>query len=269
MLSGFMQYIREPFDEECVEQFHKIVTILEGASGEDFSHFRIPPDKLKPRIVSVQRASYSGHPGRVRYSDKKDCDAGYFRSQVDGLGKYLPSIRGGRPVNEANPYDSLTDYQLQEMLLNRNIKPKRVIADGREQYVYDRVHAIGALLNHDRSEAPATPTHSTVINVHDSNFIHSSPGASITETVGSKIEELRKILIDLKNLSAAQELSPENRAQITIDIGTIELQINSSRPNPSVVRASLESAKAILEHAAGVVLGTGAIAAIRHYLKIP
>jgi hypothetical protein len=125
-LTGFMKHVREPFDEGHVEQFHGIVTILEGASGEDLSHFKISYDKLQPRIVSAQiTTDFSSRPGRVIYSKKKYCDAGYFRSQIDGLASYLPSVRGASPVNETNPYDSLPDDQLQEMLINRSIKPKR------------------------------------------------------------------------------------------------------------------------------------------------
>src|SRR5207244_3757212 len=135
MLSSFMQYQRGPFDEEQVEQFHKIVTILEEASDEDLSHFKIAPDRLKPTIVSSQMANVSGRPGRVTYSDKKYCDAGYFRYQVNGHATYLPSIRGVRSATETP------------------------------------------------SAAPAAKTPSTVINVHGSNFIQNSPGASITQNI--------------------------------------------------------------------------------------
>lgn len=263
-----MKYIRPPFEEDAVAQFHEIITILEEASGEDLSHFKIPPDQMKPRVVSAQRASYGGRPGTVRYADKKHCDAGYFRSQLEALGNYARLIRGGMPVkNETNPYESLTDDELKGLLLDRRIKPKRVIANGRDEYVYDRTYAIGVLLKHDRPENSAPPT--TVINVHGSQFIHGSPGASITGNVGIQPEDVRKILADLKTISSSGQLSEENREQINVDIGTVELQINSSRPNPSIIKASLESAKAILEHAGGIMLGTAAIAAIKHYLHIP
>jgi hypothetical protein len=110
---------------------------------------------------------------------------------------------------------------------------------------------------------------SNVFNIHDSNFIHSAPGASITQNSGLKGDELQQIVSDLRQLSASEALSPENRTQIRIDVGTIELQVNSSRPNHSIIRASLESVQSVLENAAGTVLGAGAVAAIKYYLKFP
>jgi hypothetical protein len=266
-LGGFMQFRRPPFEEDAVAELNGIITLLEEASEEDLSHFKIPPDKLKPRVISAQRISYSGRPGRVQYADKKYCEEDYFRSQLASLAGYVKLIRGHKTMDRANPYDALPDYQLEEMMINRKLKPKRVI-DGRgEQWVWDRAHAIAELMKSDNPTAP--PSVSNVFNINDSNFIHSSPGASITQTLASKNEELQKLLAELKQFSAATGLPPESRSQINVDIGTIELHLNSSRPNPSIIRASLDSARAIAENTAGTVLGAGVIVAIKHYLGIP
>jgi hypothetical protein len=122
-------------------------------------------------------------------------------------------------------------------------------------------------LKDDRAETATSI--SNVYNINDSNFIHSSPGASITEKIAAKNEELHELLTELRQFSAASDLSPEHRSQMNVDIGTIELHLNSSRPNPSVIKASLESVRAIAENAAGTVLGAGVIIAIKHYLGIP
>jgi len=91
-----------------------------------------------------------------------------------------------------------------------------------EHFVYDRAHAIAELLKSDRPEP--LPTISNTYNIHDSNFINSSPGASITQNAELKSGELLALLAELKKLSGAAELSHESRAQMNADINTIELQ---------------------------------------------
>lgn len=49
-------------------------------------------------------------------------------------------------------------------------------------------------------------------------------------------------------------------------IGTIELQLNSSKPNKSIIREALTSANTIAENAAGSLIASGVIAAINHVL---
>ena len=266
-LSAFMTFTHEPFDEDKVGDFHAIITTLEEASGEDLSHFKVSPDRLRPNQTTEMTSDFSTGPPRTFYSDKKYCEPGYFRSQIDGLGKYVAFVRGPKKNSEANPYDSLSDHQLQDLLLNRRILPKRVIDHAGEHYVYDRTHAIAALLKYDRSELPSSV--SNVFNIRDSNIIHSSPSASINENIGMRGEELRKILDELKKFSATEDLSPDNRIQMNVDIGTIELQATSPHPNPSIIKASLESAGAIAQTAAGTLLGEAALIAIKHYLGVP
>lgn len=263
-LSGFMKFVREPFDQEKVQQYHDIVALLEESSGEDLSEFKILPDKLKPQIISVQSASFSGRPGRIQYSDNKECDPGFFRSHIDGLASYLPLLRGPKNVDKGNPYDSLPDHKIEEMLVHRKLKPKRIVDQDGERFVFDRAHGIAALLKDDNPSA--APSISNVFNIRDSNVVHSSPGSTVTQSSGIKAEELQRILTDLKQISSTSELAGEKRAQLDIDVATIELQVKSANPNPSIIRASLESAKRILEHAAGIVLGETAVFAIKGYL---
>jgi hypothetical protein len=267
-LGAFMQTVRAPYDEDVVAHFHEIVMLLEQASVEDLSHFKIPAEKMKPRVISAQPMSYDGRPGHVRYADKKHCDSSYFLSQVHALANYIPSISGaGAKTNKQNPYESLRDYQLQELLAQRHIAPKRVVDDRGERFVYDRAHAIAQLLKTDQPKGG--PTVSNVFNIRDSNVIHSSPGASITQNSGFKGDEFGSLLAELKQISRSPQVSEENRGQMNVDIGTIELQVGSAHPNHPVVKASLESLKTILEHTAGVVVGESALLAIKHYLSIP
>jgi len=222
-LRGFMGFIDEPFDEEKVADYHAILALFEEASDYDLSHFKIPPEKMKPKVISSRRASYSGAPGHVRYSDNKNCDAGYFRAQMSGLANQVTLISG---AIAPTPKPKSTDSQ----------KP---------------------------------PSVSNTFNYHGSNVVYDSPHSSIAQNIGLESEQLRKIITELKQFSATPNLSADNRTQINIDIGTIELQTSSAHPNPSIIKASLESAKAIAENAAGTVLGAGMVFAIKNYLGIP
>lgn len=266
-LAGFMQHIPTSIDEGNVEQFHGIVKLLEEASGEDFSYFKIPPEKLAPRVTSFQPRSYGGSPGSVNYSQKKFCDSKYFYSQVHGLSNYIGTLSVTSPAKKANHYESLTDDQLMKMLVNRSIKPKRV-PGGNPEYVYDRTYAIAVLLKSDNPPAPAPPTHSTVINVGGgSNLNYNSPGATITQTVGFKSEDFRKLIDEMRDFVSTQELSAENREQIKVDIGTVEVQISAQRPNPTIIRESLKSIRTILENAAGALLASGILLKLQSYLS--
>jgi hypothetical protein len=267
MLSGFMQHVPTSISEECVQQYHQILSQLEDASGEDLSAFKIPEGKLQKEVTGFRPGGYRGGRGSVSYSKLRFCNYSYFSSQLHGVANFIPTLRESRPAQKENSYASLTDDQLRDLLQTRKLRPKRVVNQEGETHIYDRAYAIGALLKDDRAETATSI--SNVYNINDSNFIHSSPGASITEKIAAKNEELHELLTELRQFSAASDLSPEHRSQMNVDIGTIELHLNSSRPNPSVIKASLESVRAIAENAAGTVLGAGVIIAIKHYLGIP
>jgi len=64
-------------------------------------------------------------------------------------------------------------------------------------------------------------------------------------------------------------LTAEERAEIKIYVGTLELQANAKRPNDSIIKSSLQSVKQIAETAAGTLLGEAALVAIKHYLSLP
>jgi hypothetical protein len=88
------------YREETVQQYNDIVAELETASGESFSGFKIPPNKVKPKIASTRPGGYGGGPS-VIYSKDSHCDPAYFNSQSDGLRRYLQSFKTNRaPVTE-------------------------------------------------------------------------------------------------------------------------------------------------------------------------
>ena len=265
LLSGFMKHFPTSADEESVERFHDIVKILEEASGEDFAIFKIPSEILAPRIMTVRPGGYGeDSPGSATYSKKKYCDSKYFYSQVHALATYIGTVNVKSPSNTANPYESKTDDELLQMLVNRHIKPKR-LADG--TYEYDRALAIAALLRDDEPRTQSVPTHSTVINMHDSNLNYQSPGACITQTVKDfKSDDFRKLIESLKQFASTSELPPEGREQINIDFGTLAVQINAQRPSTSIIGECLASIRTILENAAGGILTSELLLHLQHYL---
>jgi hypothetical protein len=267
-LSAFMKFTHPPFEEDQVTEFHNIVSLLEEASGEDLSQFRIPPEKLQPEVIGAQLTTdFSSRPGRLLYSDKKRCNSSYFQTQMAGLASYLPTILEGRKANESAKYEELHDWQLQNLLVNRKLKPKRIVDQTGERFVFERAHAISELLKDDRQEP--SPAVSTVYNIHGSNFIQSSPGASISQNIGVKAEELLKILEELKRTANSTELSADDQGQMQVNISTIEAQNRSLQPNPSIIKACLKSALSILENAAGGVAAGTILIAIKHYLGLP
>lgn len=266
--AGFASNLPMWVDEEHVAQYHSIIVDVEKASGEDLSHFKIPDKKLRPKVAQAQ-LGVGGHPGHVRYTDKKFCDTGYFRSQVEGLAHYLNSMRGDVsghevPTNE-DTYRSLTDHQLEEIMLNRRIAPKKVVDQTGERYVYDREYVIAALLRDDRPKPGPTPTQSTVFNVYGSNVIHSSPGSSITQTQDFKGEEFKNLINQIKQVMLSEKLPEADRVQIKVDIGTVELQINSPKPNSSIIQSCMHSVRSILENAAGTLIASGIISGINRF----
>jgi hypothetical protein len=266
LLSGFMKALPTSFDEDQVGQFHDILKKLEDGSGEDFSHFKIAAEKLAPRVTSFRPRGYGGSPGSVNYSKKRYCDSDYFRSQLYSLTSYIGTMGPNSSTKAANPYESLTDDQLKGLLADRNIKPRKG-PGGNSEYGYDRSYAIGVLLKYDNPPAPSVPTHSTVINMHSSNLNFQSPGAVITQRIDYKSDDFRNLIESVKQFSSTQDLSLESREQINIDIGTVEVQIGSSRPSPSIIKECLVSMKNILENAAGGVLASGILLHLQRYLS--
>jgi hypothetical protein len=252
--NGYCEDIPSWPKAEEVEDYHGYIKALEEASGEDLSHFKIPPEKIKPKIISARRRGYGGSPGHTQYSDVGYCDSDFFEAQIRGLRLYLAELQ--RKPQLANKYEALSDEALQDLMITRNPNPGEMIEH---------------LLRQDRSREPS---HSTTTNynynLHHSSMIADSPGANITTNVGVDREELRNFITGLKELLMTVPVAPEAKEQINIDIGTIEIQIGSSKPNVSIIRESLKSLKVIAENAAGSLLAAGLTPAVMHLLsKLP
>jgi hypothetical protein len=248
---------------EEVAYYHQLVAALEEASGEDLSHFKIPSDRLKPKAIGAQRGSYRGGPGHTIYSSEPYCDNDFFQSQLDGLSEYLKTL-GPKASDPLNKYEQLHDWQLQELMLQRGIKPPEP-PQGIYPKMPGRDYVIAALIKQDAD--PTTGGNSTTFNIYGSNVNYGSPGATITSNIaGFSKEEFANLLGSLRDLLADVQVDQSLKDEINISIGTIELQLNSARPNVSILKESLKSVKTILENAAGSLLASGALAAVNHTL---
>lgn len=100
---------------EQIADYHSIVTALEEASGEDLSHFKIPPDKIRPKVISVRPGGHR-YPGYAQYSQEGYCDSTFFQGQIDGLKNYLHNIQQG--AHMSTKYDTLSDAELDNLMVN-------------------------------------------------------------------------------------------------------------------------------------------------------
>jgi hypothetical protein len=62
-------------------------------------------------------------------------------------------------------------------------------------------------------------------------------------------------------------LSPAAKEELTTDIATVEVQLSSTNPKPSVISECLRAIRTILENAVGSATGTGLAYKIAKYLQ--
>lgn len=74
--------------EDVVRDFHQILDLIQEASGEDLSPFRIPEPRIQPHVVSFNVVS-----GKQQLSSTRYCDRDYFLAQMDGVRGYFENLR--------------------------------------------------------------------------------------------------------------------------------------------------------------------------------
>ena len=122
--NGYYANIPSWIKKEEVEDYHTLVTALEEGSGEDLSQFKIPADKIKPKVIGSRRPGYGGCAASVQHSREGYCYSDFFQGQVDGLKHYLNDLQKGPRV--ATPYDSLSqDQRSQSHMPTRPCQPTK------------------------------------------------------------------------------------------------------------------------------------------------
>lgn len=149
-------------------------------------------------------------------------------------------------------------------MVQRGIKPPLGKGDVPPK-MPSRDYIIAALVRQDHPEAASAQN--TTVYIFGSNVNYGSPGASITGNIGAfSKEEFANIVDGLRKLLAEAKVDQAAQNELNINIGTIELQLNSSKPNKSIICEALTSAKTIAENAAGSLIASGVIATINHLL---
>src|SRR5579862_6700696 len=87
-LAGLIQHPPAWPDENDVQDYHDILELLQYASGQELSRFRISDNRLTQTVIGARPGGYRRGSGSVRYSEKKYCDERYFYSQLHALGKF-------------------------------------------------------------------------------------------------------------------------------------------------------------------------------------
>jgi hypothetical protein len=111
---------------------------------------------------------------------------------------------------------------------------------------------------------PSGHSHSAINigNMTNSVIQSNSPGAIQTVTFNqTQTTEIREIATGLREALDRLGLGDEQRGDLEAETDTLDAQLKKSKPNASVIRACLESAKGILESVAGEA-ASGAAAAL-------
>lgn len=268
---SFRAHLPNSLDEQVVSRFHEIVSLLEKATGEDLSNFRVPDDQMKQSIESIAPGGYRRR-GHVNMSDEKYCDQKFMQMQLDGIVKYFQHLEAQRrPGAEGVDYWSMKDTELELLAKRYNIPPLSRAGRQLEHWYVDRDRIIGELLKHDkalREGKPEPPTNFNVINVgnmYGSSIQQGIDRSSVVIDYRSQAGELWSFLEEIKKSVDELKLSEAAKSQLYADTGTVEVQLASPNPKPSIIMESLHSLKTILENAAG---SAAAAVLLPHIVKL-
>lgn len=102
-LDAFKKNLPGSVEEKHVTEFHAILMMLQEASGEDVSPFRIPDDELRRAITSIRRGTRR-FPSRASYSKEKHCDPNLMSRQIDAVYGYFKRLQPPPGEPEKNKY---------------------------------------------------------------------------------------------------------------------------------------------------------------------
>ena len=108
-------------------------------------------------------------------------------------------------------------------------------------------------------------------SIYARNIIHSqiqqaSPGATQLELGEGKGQKLKELVESLKESVDKLGLQQEQQTDLLAQIRTMDAQMSSSSPIPSIISESLRTTRRILEEAAGGALAVGFIETIKTLL---
>jgi hypothetical protein len=219
-------------DMHTVEHFHEIIDLFEKATQKVFSSYRIDPARFKKKPVET------GSPLQPYvWSKEKFCPAMYFRQQVNGFTNCIVLFK------------------------------QAVIAQHNDiaQQMEEMKKQMGGESNEPRPQP--SPVNISIGSMTNSPFMVHSPGATIINKTEAGDPEFPKLIKQIKDALPSLKLEPQKEKQISADITTIEVQLESPAPKYTVITESFNSMHAILEGLAANVISAGLMAAINAYLN--
>ena len=91
---AFRAHLPLYWDENAVAQFHRVIEQLEKSFDISLQSFRIPKTEMKPKVLSVRRAPYSGRSsGESRLSEKLYCSSEVALRHLDGIVYFLEGLQ--------------------------------------------------------------------------------------------------------------------------------------------------------------------------------
>ena len=96
LLAAFQKSLPVLIDEECVEQYHKILESLEKDTNISLRDFRIESSCFAFRIAVAQTVD-SYRPRPIQYTNKRYCDSDHFFQKLEGLQHFLNQAKKNNP----------------------------------------------------------------------------------------------------------------------------------------------------------------------------
>jgi len=132
-------------------------------------------------------------------------------------------------------------------------------------------------LNKHKISPPPTPPLRNVVepktiaptiyigSMQDSQFVHSSPNASIKNRFNAKGKPFIELIQEIKSKASELNLDETQQKQMDSDLATIETQIEAPASNYTIIRESMFSIRSIIQGISANLLTNGLLLAINHF----
>jgi len=203
----------------------------------------MPVNVIKARLISLRKnlPSYTKESVAHEFNsmvhqleeELQDPEIASFRIPESDIKPRIVSFVPGRQVNYSE--DKYCDNQL----FKRQV-------DGLWEYLVDS-HVIESDNPKPKRKNPPSQTihiHGDVTGSTIQQGSHTTATVNYQSDVGQVVEEIRSVM-------NAAKLTADAKDELRAEVETVEAQVKSPRPKPTIIRESLLSARRILEHAFG------------------
>ncbi len=276
-IAALRNNIPSEINEVRVNEYHSILDAFQLASDSaaNLHSFRVSASEMKPKVTSFRKGTRR-LPPITRYSKEKYCKREYFVRQVEGAWSCLSQFQANgldvRAMSGQMDYWAMPDRELEKLALKYHIPSVARTGPNLEHWYVDRVRIIDELVRRDTAlragNAPPVPTN--VLNIDTiigSNVQQGTSHSTIVMDFKANAAEIRALMEKVRDSMQEMYLSPAAKEELTADTATIEIQLSSTNPKPSVITECLRSMRTILENAVGGAIGTGLAYEIAKHLQ--